>query len=391
MAARTGSDVVGRERELAALAAFAERGSAGPAALLLEGEAGIGKSTLWLAGVEEARRRGRVVLQARPAEAEAQLAFAGLGDLLEGSPEETIGDLPRPQTDALRVALLLEPPSGSPPDERALGVALLGLLRRLARERPVLVAVDDVQWLDTASARTLEFAWRRLRTEPVGLLLARRAGSHAQSALTLGERVGVPPLSMGAVHRLLHARLGLVLTRPALRRVHEAAGGNPFYALELGRAAKPATGEPPLVPEHLPDLVRARLEALPGPTRDALAAAAALVRPTVGLVARAAAGQDALRPALAAHVLELDGERIRFSHPLLAAGAYARLDDRGRRRLHGQLAGLVEHDEERWRHLALATHGPDARSPPASSALRSTPAGAARPRLPPTCVSWPSG
>ena len=260
----------------------------------------------------------------------------------------------------MRVALLLEPPRAAPPDERALGVALLGLLRRLAGDCPVLVAVDDVQWLDTASARVLEFAWRRLRTEPVGLLLARRARNHAPTALDIGERVRVQPLSMGAVHRLLHARLGLVLTRPALRRVHEASAGNPFYALELGRAAEPATGEPPPVPEPLRDLVLARLETLPRPTRDALAAAAALARPTVGLVARAGGCEDVLQPALAAQVLELDGERIRFSHPLLASGAYERLDGLGRRRLHRRLAGLVEHEEERWRHLALATLGPDA-------------------------------
>ena len=360
MASRTASGVVGRERELAALAAFAERGSAGPLALLLEGEAGIGKTTLWLAGVEDAERAGRLVLQARPAEAEARLAFAGLGDLLEGPLEAAIGELPRPQAEALRVALLLEPPRGAPPDERALGVALLGLLRRLAVERPVLVAVDDVQWLDTASARALDFAWRRLRTEPVGLLLARRTGHPTPPALDPDERLDVRPLSLGAVHRLLHARLDLVLTRPALRRVHEASGGNPFYALELGRAAEPATGEPPPVPERLRDLGLARLETLPRPTLDALAAAAALVRPTVGLLARAGGGEDVLRPALAAQVLELDGERIRFTHPLLASGAYERLDGLGRRRLHRRLAGLVEHDEERWRHLALATSGPDA-------------------------------
>ena len=360
MAARIAPDVVGRERELAELVAFAERGSAGPAALLLEGEAGIGKTTLWLAGVEEALRRDRVVLQARPAEAEAQLDFAGLGDLLDGSPQDAIGELPRPQAQALRIALLLEPPSSCAADDRALGLALLGLLRRLTHECAVLVAIDDVQWLDAASARALAFAWRRLRAEPVGLLLARRAGCYAPVALDLGARVEVRPLSMGAIHRLLHARLGLVLTRPALRRVHEASGGNPFYALELGRAAEPATGEPPPVPEPLRDLVRARLGTLPAPTREAMAATAALARPTVELVARAAGGEDALRPALDAQVLELDGERIRFSHPLLAAGAYARLDGIERRRLHRRLAGLVEHDEERWRHLALATRRPDA-------------------------------
>ena len=173
--------------------------------------------------------------------------------------------------------------------------------------------------------------------------------------------------------------------------MHEASAGNPFYALELGRAAETATGEPPPVPEPLRDLVLARLETLPRPTRDALAAAAALARPTVGLVARAGGGEDVLQPALAAQVLELDGERIRFSHPLLASGAYERLDGLGRRQPHRRLAGLVEHEEERWRHLALATPALTRRSPLASSTPPAMPACAARAPRPPICASWPSG
>ena len=186
MATRAASGVVGRERELAALAAFVGIGE--PAALALEGEAGVGKTTLWLAAVEEAERRGCQVLQSRPAEAEAHLAFAGLGDLLEQALDDAVDALPAPQAEALRVALLLERAGAAPRDERTLGVALLGLLRRLAAERPVLVAVDDVQWLDSATARVLAFAWRRLRSEPVGLLLApprrhsrRRPGSTSAS------------------------------------------------------------------------------------------------------------------------------------------------------------------------------------------------------------------
>jgi DNA-binding CsgD family transcriptional regulator len=357
MATRTASGVVGRERELAALTSFL--GDGGPVALALEGEAGVGKTTLWLAGVEEAEQRGRRVLQSRPAEAESRLAFAGLGDLLEDVPEETITQLPALQAEALRVALLLERAGAAPRDERTLGVALLGLLRRLAEDGPLLLAVDDVQWLDAATARALAFAWRRLRSEPVALLVAHRAGSRAPPGLDVGRRLAVGPMSIGAVHRLLHARLGLVLPRPALRRVHEASRGNPFYALELGRGAQPETGEPPPVPEQLRDLVLVRLDALPAATTDALAVTAALARPTLGLLAGAGAGEEALRPALAGRVLELDGERIRFAHPLLAAGAYERLDELSRRALHRRLADLVD-DEERWRHLALAATGPDA-------------------------------
>ena len=223
----------------------------------------------------------------------------------------------------------------------------------------MLLAVDDVQWLDSATTRALAFAWRRLRSEPVALLLAHRAGSRAPPGLDIGERLSVGPLSIGAVHRLLHARLGLVLTRPALRRVHEASRGNPFYALELGRGAQPETGALPPLPEQLRDLVLVRLDALPAATTTALAVAAALARPTLDLLDRAGADEEVLRPAVAARVVELEGERVRFAHPLLAAGAYERLDELARRALHRRLAGLVG-DEERWRHLALAATGPDA-------------------------------
>ena len=123
----------------------------------------------------------------------------------------------------------------------------------------MLVALDDIQWLDAGSAIVLAFAWRRLREAPVQLLATWRTGEPARANLADGgraQRLHVGPLSIGAVHRLLHARLDLVLARPALRRVHEVAGGNPFFALELGRAlhrraAAPAPGEPLPVPDRL--------------------------------------------------------------------------------------------------------------------------------------------
>ena len=190
------------------------------------------------------RRRRRAgegirVLETRPAEADAGLPFAGLGDLVESTLDEVLDELPEPQADALRVALLLAPPGQAPLDERAVAVAVLGVLRELARTGRVLVAVDDVQWLDPPSAKVVSFAWRRLREEPVGILLAHRLGTNAPAALVEDDRfssLAVGPLALGAVHRLLHSRLDLVLPRPALRRVHEVSGGNPFFSLELGRA-----------------------------------------------------------------------------------------------------------------------------------------------------------
>ncbi len=362
------TEVIGRDAELERTVDFLDALAAGSSGLVIEGEAGAGKTTLWLAAVEEARKRGCRVLETRPAEAEAGLPFAGLGDLVGGTLDEVLSELPEPQADALRVALLLAPPRDTPPDERAVAVAVLGILRELARVGPVLVAVDDVQWLDPPSAKVASFAWRRLREEPVGLLLAHRLGTDAPAGLVEDERFSsllVGPLALGAVHRLLHARLDLVLPRPALRRVHEVSGGNPFFGLELGRAlqaheAELSPGEPLPVPGRLQELVRSRLEALPPASREVLAAAAALSQPTVGLLAAAVAdGERALRPALDAQVIELENDHVRFTHPLLASAAYQSLDPIGRRELHRRLAELVPDADERARHLALSTDAPD--------------------------------
>jgi predicted ATPase len=168
--------VVSREEELASLHAFIAETEGGPAALVLEGEAGIGKSTLWLAGVESARAQGMRVFSSRPADAERGLAHVGLGDLFEDVLDEVLPALSAPRRRALEVALLLEETSGDPVDHRALGVAVRGALQVLSEREPLLIAVDDVQWLDASSSSALAFALRRLASNQVLLLLARRLG-----------------------------------------------------------------------------------------------------------------------------------------------------------------------------------------------------------------------
>ena len=168
------SELIGREEELAAIRAFVGGGGLGPAALVLEGEAGIGKSALWLAGVEEAEAAGLCVLRARPAEAEQPLAHAGLGDLLEGVLEDVGSVLSTPRRRALQVVLLRERASGEPVDDRALAVAVRDVLEALCDRRPVLIAVDDVQWFDRSSSGALAFALRRLSANGLLLLLTRR-------------------------------------------------------------------------------------------------------------------------------------------------------------------------------------------------------------------------
>jgi hypothetical protein len=156
-------EIVGREVELERVSGFSS------GARVLHGDPGIGKTTLWEAGIAAARSRGVRVLVARPSGAEAQLSFAALIDLCE---DVDAGALPAPQREALEVALRRSP-AGAPPEPQAIG---LGLRAVLAAQAPLLVAIDDVQWLDAPPAEALAFAARRLVGEPVGFLLARRPG-----------------------------------------------------------------------------------------------------------------------------------------------------------------------------------------------------------------------
>ena len=152
-----------------------------PRALVLTGGPGVGKTSLWEAGVEAATGRGLRVLRASGSGAETQLSFAALIDLLDGIDLDSIDGLPTPQRQALDVALY-RAEAASPPDPSALALGLLSTLRSLSAVQPVLVAVDDLQWLDETSAEALAFAGRRLDTEPIAFLLARRPGPPPRSS-----------------------------------------------------------------------------------------------------------------------------------------------------------------------------------------------------------------
>ena len=366
-------ELISRHEELAVLVRFLGSLAAGPRALLVEGEAGIGKTALWQAGLTRSQAVGQRTLVCRPAGSEVRLSFAALGDLLAGVLEEALPALPAPQRRALQVALLLVEPEGEPPDRRAIGLGMLNVLRTLSSAGPLLVAIDDAEWLDEPSAAVLAFALRRLGAEPVGVLSTVRLTGGEPPAVTFEpwlqvERLRLGPLTLASVHELLRTRLGLSPSRPTLVRLHQAAGGNPLFALELGRALgeqgrEPAPDEPLPVPAGLRALVRARLARLPAPARQSLLAVAALSRPTVGLaVAVGGHGERTLADldrAASTDVITYEGERIRFTHPLLASTLYAGAPLGQRRQLHGRLAELVTDGEERARHLALAADGPD--------------------------------
>jgi len=362
-------EIVGREEELGFLHAFLDQEAGGPLALVLEGEAGIGKSTLWLAGIEAARERGLRVLMSRPAEAERGLAHVVLSDLFEDVLDEVLPDLSAPRRHALGVALLLDEASEQPVDPRTLGVAVRTVLEALAERTPVVLAVDDIQWLDPSSASALAFALRRMAADRVLLLLARRVLEGAQPSELEGaleaesvQRLPIGPLSVGALHRFMRDRLGKPFARQTLLRVHETSGGNPFFALELARALGSDVDplQPLPVPETLEELVRARLAGLPAPSREALELASALGAPSVSLLERAGIAPDALEAAIGAHIIERENGIIRFTHPLLSSVLYQGLSSgEERRNLHGRLAAIIDDPLVRARHLALATDSPD--------------------------------
>ncbi len=360
-------EIIGREEELASLHAFIDQARIGPTALVLEGEVGIGKSTLWVAGVEHARGRNLRVLLSRPAEAERSLAHLVLGDLFEGVLEEVLPKLTAPRRRAFEVALLLKQEGADALDPRALGIATRSALQLLAEERPVVVAIDDLQWLDASSAAALAFALRRLGTNQVLLLLATRQSDRAQpSALeqALGaecvRRLAVGPLSLGALHRLLRARLDKPFGRQTLLRIHETSGGNPFFALELARVLEADIGpaQPLGVPATLEELVRVRIAGLPASAREALALASAVGTTSESLLERAGVTGDALDAAVVAGVIERSNGTIRFTHPLLSSLLYGDLGEE-RRGVHRRIAEIVDEPLLRARHLGLSRDAPD--------------------------------
>ena len=360
-------EIVGREAELGVLREFVENAPSG-GGLVLVGGPGIGKTTLWQAGLELARAQGVRVLRARPSDAEARLSFAALTDLLDGV-ETTVGTgIPAPQRRALEVALLRSEAGARPPSgERAIALGLLNVLRGLAEHEPLLVAIDDIQWLDAASADALSFVARRLEGVPVRFLLARRSGSASSVERELGpavlQQVELSGLSFGAMRRVLFEQLGFTTSHRMLRRIFAATDGNPFFALELGRALEEQgpleIGAEIALTVGLDELLGARVEQLTTPVRGVLLASA-LAGPATIRDLGSLADRTELDDAVDAGLLVIEGELVRVSHPLLAAAARARSSTEERRRIHAELARSTTNSEAEARHLALAADRPDA-------------------------------
>jgi DNA-binding CsgD family transcriptional regulator len=366
MAVAATFELVGRQDELARVEGFVRDLSVGGAGVVIRGEAGIGKTALWRSAVELAETAGVRALVTRCAEAEMPLALGGAGDLIETALAEVADELAEPQRRALAVVIGLEAPPDEPPDPVALSRAFLACLRTLAARAPVLVAIDDAQWLDAPSQRILAFAARRLGDAPVGILVTQRddTGDPLDLGHALEERVAeirVAPLSAGALNHLIRTRLGLRIPRPTMARVHQASGGNPMFALEFAQVAASVSGPLPL-PSSLEQLVRDRVGGLPPTILPLLAAVAASERPTPAVLVRALGkGEAALDDATAAGALVIGPDGIvRFTHPLLASAVYEALPPARRDAVHTNLAHASSDIEERARHHALATREPDA-------------------------------
>jgi DNA-binding CsgD family transcriptional regulator len=364
------SPIVGREAELAVVRRFVGDHDHGPASLALAGQAGIGKTAIWTRGLLDAAAAGAQVRSCRCSEPDAALAFSGLGDLFDQLDPSVLAALPAVQQRALSAALLISDPGDRQPGGRVVGVAVLGVLRVLARHGPLLLAIDDVQWLDTSSRNVLSYALRRLDDEPVRLVTSYRTDTVVAVTADLGlpgEELVVGPVSVGSLQRIVQARLNMTLARPTLTRLHRATGGNAMMCLEMARAlqrrgAKPSASEPLPVPSNLRLLVTERLRGLTPATREVLLLTAALAHATVTAVACAVGDADratrCLEEASKAGVLEIDGERVRFTHPLIASIPYADLSGPARRALHERLAATVTDPEEHARHAALGSDGP---------------------------------
>lgn len=374
-AARTDSTlsnhVIGRSVEFCALAEFFQSADVRPSGLVIEGEAGIGKTTLWLAAVEQAREHGFRVLSARVGEDETGLAYAALADLLGDVDAAVLARLPALQRIAVDRVMLHATSEGTPTDRRVVAAALVSVVHALAQEAPILVAIDDVQWLDASSQAVVAFAARRCKHRG-GLLVTERVDTENGSAswLQLAEpdavdRIRVGPLSLGGLHTLISTRLGQSLSRPTMMRIAEVSGGNPFYALELARAIDAvSTSADSVLPAPLAELMRIRIGRLDQEAQDVLLAAACVANPTVELLATATNNTverivELLDEPENNRVVGIEGNRVRFTHPMLARSVFTEASPVRRRAIHRSLANAIALPELKARHMALAAASAD--------------------------------
>ena len=280
----------------------------------------------------QARERGFAVVSARVGQAEPVLAYAAVADLLGNVDPALFAELPDVQQVAVDRVLLRSSSEGPQTDHRVVAAALASSVERLAVRTPVLIAIDDVQWLGPSSQAVISFEDCRFDGR-VGILVTERCDADSGTSalwLHLGrpdglDRLTVSALSLGGLHALISARLGRTFARPTMVRIAEISGGNPFYALELARAIDMGSANAhSRLPGTLAELMRMRIGRLDPGVKDLLLVAASVATPTVELLAQVAGttserAAELLSEAQAKGILAIDGNTVRFSHP--AAGA----------------------------------------------------------------------
>ncbi|WP_326792816.1 AAA family ATPase [Streptomyces sp. NBC_00841] len=363
-------EILGRDRELARIAQLIDsEDDRGPKVLVLTGEPGVGKSALVEWAASHAVAGGRRVLRVRGSEGEKDLGFAGVHQLLRPV-LSGVDRLPPRQRDALRRALGSDDTDESQaPDPLLIMVGVLTLLSDAATERPLLIAVDDAQWLDVGSLDVLVFIARRLEGERIGLLLAARDEAVPARFDRDFPHLAAGPLDRAAAGLLLDAQPHPPRDRVRSRILRQAAG-NPLALIELTRAFARALGSRgvgsidslPLT-ARLEHLFAADLPTLPHATRRVLLLTAAAGSADLSDVLHAVPGLDGpevWRPAEQAGLVRVEGSHVRLRHPLVRSAIYQAASFAERREAHLALAAALaqEPDRRAW-HLAAAALGPD--------------------------------
>jgi len=366
-------ELFGRNAELEVVERFLNPDS-WPAVLIVEGEAGMGKTVLWRAALETATARGYRILSCRGSRGEGRLSYSNLGDLLRPALEQSPSKL-QPSDESVLRAALLRMGARAKPDALRVFLATLDALQELAARQPILLAIDDVQWLDSASMRGLRFVAHRLGSQPIGILATLRL-SHSRPLLldfmdaSRVHRMVLGPLSAEALGEAVAHRYGFWLPGLTLMRLHQATGGNPLFTLEIagelaGRHFLLAAHEPIPLPRRLVALAKAVMPPLEVTVQEAVMVVASLANPTVPVVELVLAGgrfgSVALNTALAAGQLDLAADEIRLVHPLVATTLYSEATPQRRREVHQLIAQSVPDPSERIWHRAVASTGPDAR------------------------------
>jgi DNA-binding CsgD family transcriptional regulator len=373
----TGLGLFGRQDALRVVDGLLDEGGSA----VVVGAPGSGKTSLMKAAARMAVRHGRRVLSVAPTQFEQGLPFAGLAELIGQCPEGIDRDLPLPQRRALAVALQHADSDDGEINALAVPLAIRGVIKLLCAAEPVALLVDDLQWLDQSTIGSLGFAIRGASTGPgrLSVLIATRpdpdSGTDLLRNLTEPRHdVLLRPLEEAAIGQLLRSRLGLRWTPPMSAGVARASAGNPFHALEIGKAMQ-ARGhqqggvawhdhDPVFpVPPTLAGLLAERVGRLPQDARDVLLLISAAGRLTLAQL-RVLVDEDrlvaALEAAADAEVTTVGAESaVAFTHPLLSSAIYDGASPADRRRVHRLLADRLEDPVERARHRAKSSTVPD--------------------------------